>query len=194
MSDEDLKRDRELRAERQERVNRTLDKAIQWVEEIPTLADGTVLKLSMLASDEFQPVDEEYDNTIIRATIDQEEQEIVQQVHEQEDRPDSRARDVSPELEKNPQARTSTPRRSPFSIKEEGGTKKKQVSYDLPEQEGEKLEIIWTAGVQRGAELMMSVAQANGAYSHPGYNPHREEGATERLQGVPHLKPHEQEF
>ena len=56
------------------------------------------------------------------------------------------------------------------------------------------METIWTTGVQRGAEPMMSAAQANGAYSHLGYNPRREEGATERLRGVPHLKPHEQEF
>ena len=124
MSDDDLIRDRELRAERHERVNRTLDRAIRWVEEIPTLTDGTVLELLMLASDEVPPIDEEYDNTIIHATIDQEEQEIVQQVYEQEDRPDSRARDVSPEPEKHPQAMTSTPCRSPFSMKEEEGTKR----------------------------------------------------------------------
>ena len=196
MSDNDLKRDRELRAERHERVNRTLDKASRWVEEIPTLEDGTVLELSMLASEDVPPTDDEYDNTIIRATIDHKEQEIVQQVYEQEDLPDSRARDVSQEPENHPQAITSTPRRSPFSMKEEevGTKRKKQVSYDLPEQEGEKLETIWTSGVQKGSEPRMTAAQGNGVYSHPGYNPCRGEEAAERLRGVPHLKPHEQEF
>ena len=148
MSDDELTRDRELRVERNERANRTLERAIRWVEEIPTLEDGTVLELSLLASEDVPPTEEEYDNTIIRATIDQEEQEIVQQVYEQEDRPNSRARDVSPEPEKHPQDMTSTPKRSPFSTTEEvGGTKKKkQVSYDLPEN----LETIWTSGVQKG--------------------------------------------
>ena len=168
MSDGDLKWDRKLRVERHERVNRTLDKAIRWVVEIPTIEDGTVLKLSMLASKDVPPTDHEYDNTIIHATMDQEEQEIVQQVYEQEDRPYSRARDVSPEPERHPQAITSTPRRSPFSMKEEevGTRRKKQVSYDLPEQEGEKLETIWISGVQKGSEPRMTAAQGNRVYSH----------------------------
>ena len=47
-------------------------------------------------SDNVPAIDEEYDNTIIRATIDQEEQDIVQQIYTKEDQ--SRGvRDVSPE-------------------------------------------------------------------------------------------------
>ena len=51
----------------------------------------------MLASD-IPPVDEDYDHTIIRAAIDQEEQDIVQQNYTREDQPTKGARDVSPEL------------------------------------------------------------------------------------------------
>ena len=129
MSDDELTRDRELRAERHERANRTLEKASRWVEEIPTLADGTDLELSMLASDTSPPINEEYDESIICTLLDQEDQELVQQAIEQEAQ--QGARDISPELEKHPRDVTSMPKRSPFSTGEVKGTKKeKRVSYE----------------------------------------------------------------
>ena len=72
--------------------------------------------------------------------------------------------------------------------------KKKQVTYAIPEQEGETLETIWTVGVQKSSEPMMTVAQANGTYNHPGYNRRRAETMDEGSKGFPHLKSHEQEL
>ena len=95
---------------------------------------------------------------------------------------------------KNPPAVKSTLRKSPLSMKEDGGAKKKKKQVSFPEQEEEKLETIWTSGVQKGSEPLMTAAQGNGVNSHPGYSPCRGEGTAERLRGVPHLKRHEQEF
>ena len=114
MSDDDFKKDRELRKERQERVNSALDKAMRWVEKIPALEDGTVLKLSLLTLNNFPDVDEEYDASIVQATIDQEEVETIERIHEEEDR----ARDVSPGPEKHPGRQTSTPRQPAYSSPE----------------------------------------------------------------------------
>ena len=95
MSDDDFKKDRELR---KERINSALDKATRWIEKIPALEDGTALELSLLTSNNVPDVDEEYDASFVQAAIDQEEVETIGRIHEEEDR----ARDVSPEPEKHP--------------------------------------------------------------------------------------------
>ena len=192
MTDDELTRDRELRAERHERINRTLERAALWLEEVPTQEDGRELELSMLASDSVPQTDNEYDDSILRIILEQDDEELVQQAVEQEVQATSREKDVSPEPEKRPPDVTSTPKRSPFETTEEvGGTKsKKRVSYELPEN----LETIWTSGVQKGAAPKDTAAQGNGVYSHPGYNPNQGEEHKGDLKRVPNLKPHEQQF
>ena len=86
MSDSEFKKDRELRKDRQERVNMALRKAAQWIEKIPPSEDGKVLELSLLTSNNVPDIDEDYDATIIQATIDQEEVETIEQIQRIEDR------------------------------------------------------------------------------------------------------------
>ena len=187
MTDNELTRDRELRAERQERVNRTLERAMAWLAEIPEQEDGTELELSQLESEVVPHEDEEYDDSIMRIIMEQDDEDLVQQAIEQEEQ-QSRKRDVSPEPDKHPREVAATPKRSPFEAAEgEGGTKpKKRVSYELPEN----LETIWTSGVKKGSEPKPKAAQGNGVYDHPGYNPDQRNG----IRGVPNLKTHEQQF
>ena len=96
VTDDEFKKDREVRKERQDRVNLILSKAIRTVEQIPTLEEGTVLELSLLTSENVPEVDEEYDHAITKATIDQEEVEVIQWIHDEKDRIQTRERDVSP--------------------------------------------------------------------------------------------------
>ena len=163
-----------------------------WLEEVPTQEDGRDLELSMLALDSVPQTDSEYDDSIMRIILAQDDEELVQQVVEQEAQPQPVKREVSPEPEKQPKEVTSTPKLSPFETTEEvGGTKpKKRVSYELPES----METIWASGVQQGAEPKTTAAQGNGVYSHPGYNPYQGEEAKGEYRKVPNLKPHEQQF
>ena len=187
MTDNELTRDRELRAERQERVNRTLERAMSWLAEIPAQEDGTELELSQLESEVVPHEDEEYDDSIMRIIMEQDDKDLVQQAIGQEEQQTEKS-DVSPEPDKHPREVASTPKRSPFETAEEvGGTRpKKKVSYELQEN----LETIWTSGVKKGSEPKPTAAQGNGVYEHPGYNPDQREGP----KGVPNLKTHEQQF
>ena len=99
MSDNELTRDRELRAERQERINRTLERASTWLEEVPTQEDGRDLELSMLALDTVPHTDSEYNDSIMRIILAQDDKELVQQVVEQETQQRPEKRDVLPEPE-----------------------------------------------------------------------------------------------
>ena len=189
MTDGELTRDRELRAERQERVNRTLEKAMSWLAEIPMQEDGTELELSQLESEIVPHEDEEYDDSIMRIIMDQDEEDLVQlAMGREEQTAPPEIREVSPEPEKHPGDVTSTPKRSPFEVAEgEGGAKpKKRVSYET----SENLETIWTDGAQKGSAPQLKAAQGNRVYEHPGYNPDQREGA----RGVPNLKSHEKQF
>ena len=84
VTDNELTRDRDLRAERQERINRTLERAFAWLEEVPTQEDGRELELSMLESDTVPHTDNEYDDSIMRIILAQDDEELVQQIVEQE--------------------------------------------------------------------------------------------------------------
>ena len=106
MSDEEIKQDKELRAERHAKANRVLNEAAGWVDSIPALQDGTQLELSVLTSETVPPIDDEYDTTIIEAAVAQEEQEIIQQAVEEEER----QRAVSPEPTKPTPTITPLPR------------------------------------------------------------------------------------
>ena len=190
MTDGELTRDRELRAERQMIANRTLERAALWLGEVPALEDGRELELSMLASETAPQADNEYDDSILRIILEQDDEELVQQVVEESQQAE---KTISPEPEKRPKEAASTPKRSPFEIiGEVGGTKpkKKTVSYELPEE----METIWTSGVQRGEQPKTTAAQGNGVYTHPGYNPNLGEQAKGDFRRVPNLKPYEQQF
>ena len=181
MSDDDFKKDRDLRRERQERVNSALEKAVRWVDQIPALEDGTVLELSLLTSCDVPEVDEEYDNTIIKATIDQEEVETIERIFEEEK---TRERDVSPEPEKHPGRKTSTPRQPAYSPPE-----KRRVFFN----QSDRLNTIRQRRETRPSQ-QPGIEVGNGACNHPGYNPHLGELEGMRRGGILHLKPHEQEY
>ena len=117
MSDEDFQKDRDLRRERQGRINSALEKAVRWVDQIPAQEDGTVLELSLLTSGNVPEVDKECDNTIIRVTIDQEE--TIRRVFEVEDK--VHERDVSPEPEKHLGRSIDTKATCVYNSREEEG-------------------------------------------------------------------------
>ena len=94
------------------------------MDQIPAREDGTEVEFSLLTSENVPEVDEEYDNTIIQAAIDQEEVEVIERIFKTEDRPQTRGRDVSPEPEKHPERKTSTPRQAAYS------SKKRRVTFD----------------------------------------------------------------
>ena len=180
MTDDEVGKDRESRRERRERVNSALLKAMRWIEKITTLEDGTVLELSLLTSNGVPEVDEEYDATIVQATIDQEEVETIARIHEEEDR----IRDVSPEPEKHPGCQTSSPKQSAYTPHE-----KRRVTFN----QSDRVNTI-RPGRDTGPSQRFREEVGNGAYSHLGYNPHLGELEGARRGGIPHLKPHEQEY
>ena len=181
MPDSEFKRDRELRKDRQERVNTALRKAGQWVEQIPPLSDGSVLQLSLLTSENVPDIDEDYDATIIQATIDQEEAETITRIQEEEG---ARIREVSPEPEKRQgQQQTSTPKVSAYVPPE-----KRRVTFD----QTERIETI-NRGPEQKRPQTANLEVGNGVYAHPGYNPKIGELEGSR-RGIPHLRQHEDTF
>ena len=126
MSDNEYKKDRDLRKDRQERVNTALRKAAQWIEKIPPLADRRALELSLLTSKNVPEIDEEYDMTIVQATIDKVEVDTLERIQQEED---VRIREVSPEPEKSPERQTSTPKQSAYVPPD-----KRRVTFDQTER------------------------------------------------------------
>ena len=190
MTDED----KEVRRECQAKVNFALDRVVRWVTRIPTLEDGTVLESSMLASEDAPEMDEEYVSTIVKATIGKEEEDVVEQIHAEENRPGPVKRNVSPESNKYPEQETSIPKRSLFSLKDAKDTQKKTVSFVKREEEepAEAMETVWTNGARR--PMVEPRIMDNEAYSHPGYNPKIGGEMDGNGKKVTHLKPHEQEY
>ena len=180
MTDDDFKKDREARTKRQENVNSTLIKAMKWIRKKPEQEDGTVLELSLLTSNNVPDVDEEYDATIVQATIDQEEVETIERIQTIEDR----SRDVSPEPEKRPGRQTSTPRQSDHTLQD-----KRRVTFD----QRDRVNTI-RPGRDTRTTQQMGAEVGNGAYDHPGYNPRLGELEGTRRGGIPHLKPHELQY
>ena len=125
MTDSEYKKDRDLRKDTQERVNTALRKAAQWIEQIPPLADGRVLELSLLTSKNVPDIDEEYEATIVQATIDQEEAETIERIQEEEE---VRIREVSLKPEKHKERQTSTPKQSAYVP-----PNKRRVTFDQTE-------------------------------------------------------------
>ena len=116
MSDSEYKKHRDLRRDRQERINTALRKAAQWIKKIPPLADGRIIELSLLTSNNVPDINEEYGATIVQATIDQEEAETIQRIQEEEE---VHIREVSPEPGKHQERQTSTPNQPTFPQKRE---------------------------------------------------------------------------
>ena len=178
MTDGEFKKDRELRKDRQERVNTALRKAAQWIEQIPPTEDGKALELSLLTSKEVPEIDEEYDMTIVQATIEQEEADTIARIQEEE----VRIREVSPEPEKSPERQTSTPRQSAYVPPD-----KRRVTFD----QTERLDTIGERYADRLSQTRRQEVR-NGVYAHPGYNPRL--GELEGARKVPHLKQHEDTY
>ena len=153
MSDSEFKKDRDLRKDRQERVNTALRKAAQWIEKIPPLADGKALELSLLTSKDVPDMDEEYDAIIVQATIDQEEADTLERIQEE----DERNREVSPEPDKPKEQQTSTPRQSAYVHPD-----KRRVTFD----QTERIDTISSKPDSRRSQPTR-LEEGNGAYT-PG--------------------------
>ena len=178
MTDSEFKKDRELWRDRQERVNTALRKAAQWIEQIPPMEDGRALELSLLTSKEVPEIDEDYDMTIVQATIEQEEADTIARIQEEE----VRIREVSPEPEKSPERQTSTPRQSAYVPPD-----KRRVTFD----QTERLNTIGGRPDERPSSTIRQEV-GNGVYTHPGYNPRL--GELEGARKMPHLKQHEDTY
>ena len=95
-------------------------KAAQWIEKIPPMADGRVLELSLLTSKNVPDIDEEYDATIVQATIEQEDSETIERIQEE-----VRISEVPPVPKMHKESQTSTPKQSAYVPPD-----KRRVTFD----------------------------------------------------------------